>query len=95
LDLVPWYAYGCTSGHAIMGLSSLQLPSLIASHSLFYGRWFYHGQSYITSYFKIDMIMQDSDVLTPEEIIEENLDHEVRSLDTARIMRVISNSHEE
>lgn len=29
--------------------------------------------------------MQDSDVLTPEEIIEENLDHEVRSLDTACI----------
>ncbi len=25
------YAGGCTSGHAIMGLSSLQLPSLIAS----------------------------------------------------------------
>lgn len=29
--------------------------------------------------------MQDIDVLTPEEIIEENLDHEVRSLDTGCI----------
>jgi uncharacterized membrane protein YedE/YeeE len=25
------YAGGCTSGHAIMGLSNLQLPSLIAT----------------------------------------------------------------
>jgi len=25
------YAGGCTSGHAIMGLSTLQLPSLIAT----------------------------------------------------------------
>jgi uncharacterized membrane protein YedE/YeeE len=25
------YANGCTSGHAIMGLSNLQLPSLIAT----------------------------------------------------------------
>jgi uncharacterized protein len=31
------YAGGCTSGHAIMGLSSLQLPSLIATVSFMTG----------------------------------------------------------
>ena len=31
------YAGGCTSGHAISGLSSLQLPSLIATISFFIG----------------------------------------------------------
>ena len=31
------YAGGCTSGHAIMGLSNLQLPSLIATCSFFAG----------------------------------------------------------
>lgn len=31
------YAGGCTSGHAITGLSSLQLPSLIATISFFIG----------------------------------------------------------
>lgn len=31
------YAGGCTSGHAIMGLSNLQLPSLIATVSLMVG----------------------------------------------------------
>lgn len=31
------YAGGCTSGHAIMGLSSLQLPSLIATISFMVG----------------------------------------------------------
>ncbi len=31
------YAGGCTSGHAIMGLSNLQLPSLIASISFMVG----------------------------------------------------------
>jgi len=31
------YAGGCTSGHAIMGLSSLQLPSLIATISFMAG----------------------------------------------------------
>jgi uncharacterized membrane protein YedE/YeeE len=30
------YAGGCTSGHAIMGLSNLQLPSLIATISFFH-----------------------------------------------------------
>jgi uncharacterized membrane protein YedE/YeeE len=31
------YAGGCTSGHAIMGLSNLQLPSLIATISFMAG----------------------------------------------------------
>lgn len=31
------YAGGCTSGHAIMGLSNLQLPSLIATTSFMTG----------------------------------------------------------
>jgi uncharacterized membrane protein YedE/YeeE len=31
------YAGGCTSGHAIMGLSELQLPSLIAVIGFFAG----------------------------------------------------------
>ena len=31
------YAGGCTSGHAITGLSSLQLPSLIAVIGFFIG----------------------------------------------------------
>jgi uncharacterized membrane protein YedE/YeeE len=31
------YAGGCTSGHAIMGLSNLQLPSLIATLSFMAG----------------------------------------------------------
>ncbi|MGZ5221984.1 MAG: YeeE/YedE family protein, partial [Chitinophagaceae bacterium] len=31
------YAGGCTSGHAIMGLSNLQLPSLIATISFMTG----------------------------------------------------------
>lgn len=31
------YAGGCTSGHAIMGLSNLQLPSLIATASFMIG----------------------------------------------------------
>lgn len=31
------YADGCTSGHTIMGLSNLRLPSLIASISFFIG----------------------------------------------------------
>ena len=31
------YAGGCTSGHAITGLSSLQLPSLVAVIGFFIG----------------------------------------------------------
>jgi len=31
------YAGGCTSGHAIMGLSNLQFPSLIATISFMIG----------------------------------------------------------
>jgi uncharacterized membrane protein YedE/YeeE len=31
------YADGCTSGHSIMGLSSLQWPSLVATISFFVG----------------------------------------------------------
>jgi uncharacterized protein len=31
------YAGGCTSGHAISGLSNLQLPSLIATIGFFIG----------------------------------------------------------
>ncbi|MCD0175623.1 YeeE/YedE family protein, partial [Deinococcus sp. 14RED07] len=31
------YAGGCTSGHAITGLSTLQAPSLIATASFFAG----------------------------------------------------------
>jgi uncharacterized protein len=31
------YAGGCTSGHAIMGLSSLQWPSLVATISFMVG----------------------------------------------------------
>lgn len=31
------YAGGCTSGHSIMGLSNLQLPSLIATIGFFVG----------------------------------------------------------
>ncbi len=34
------YAGGCTSGHAIMGLSSLQLPSLIATICFMVGGFF-------------------------------------------------------
>jgi len=34
------YAGGCTSGHAIMGLSNLQLPSLIATISFMAGGFF-------------------------------------------------------
>ncbi len=34
------YAGGCTSGHAIMGLSNLQLPSLIATGSFMAGGFF-------------------------------------------------------
>jgi uncharacterized membrane protein YedE/YeeE len=39
------YAGGCTSGHAIMGLSNLQWPSL-GSDRKFYGWWLFCGQSY-------------------------------------------------
>ena len=35
------YAGGCTSGHAIMGLSTLQLPSLIATCSFMLGGFFF------------------------------------------------------
>ena len=31
------YARGCTSGHGILGLSALQLPSLLATASFFIG----------------------------------------------------------
>lgn len=34
------YAGGCTSGHAIMGLSNLQLPSLVATISFMAGGFF-------------------------------------------------------
>ncbi len=34
------YAGGCTSGHAIMGLSNLQIPSLIATISFMIGGFF-------------------------------------------------------
>jgi uncharacterized membrane protein YedE/YeeE len=34
------WAGGCTSGHAIMGLSNLQLPSLIATISFMVGGFF-------------------------------------------------------
>jgi len=34
------YAGGCTSGHAIMGLSNLQLPSLVATVSFMAGGFF-------------------------------------------------------
>ena len=34
------YAGGCTSGHSIMGLSALQLPSLYATLSFMVGGWF-------------------------------------------------------
>lgn len=34
------YAEGCTSGHAIMGLSNLQLPSLVATISFMAGGFF-------------------------------------------------------
>lgn len=34
------YAGGCTSGHAIMGLSNLQIPSLIATISFMVGGFF-------------------------------------------------------
>jgi uncharacterized membrane protein YedE/YeeE len=34
------YAGGCTSGHSIMGLSSLQLPSLVATISFMAGGFF-------------------------------------------------------
>lgn len=34
------YAGGCTSGHAIMGLSTLQLPSLVATISFMVGGFF-------------------------------------------------------
>jgi hypothetical protein len=33
------YAGGCTSGHAIMGISNLQLPSLIATCCFMLGGW--------------------------------------------------------
>ena len=35
------YAGGCTSGHAIMGLSTLQLPSLIATCAFMLGGFFF------------------------------------------------------
>ena len=35
------YAGGCTSGHAIMGLSTMAFPDC---HLLFYGRWHHHGK---------------------------------------------------
>lgn len=35
------YAGGCTSGHAIMGLSTLQLPSLIATGAFMLGGFFF------------------------------------------------------
>jgi uncharacterized membrane protein YedE/YeeE len=34
------YAGGCTSGHAIMGLSTLQIPSLIATCCFMAGGFF-------------------------------------------------------
>ena len=43
------YAGGCTSGHAITGLSNLQLPSLIAVIGFFIG-------GLITSYFLIPLL---------------------------------------
>ncbi|HET6721552.1 MAG TPA: YeeE/YedE thiosulfate transporter family protein [Chitinophagaceae bacterium] len=35
------YAGGCTSGHAIMGISNLQLPSLIATCCFMIGGFFF------------------------------------------------------
>jgi uncharacterized membrane protein YedE/YeeE len=35
------YAGGCTSGHAIMGISNLQLPSLIATCCFMAGGFFF------------------------------------------------------
>ena len=43
------YAGGCTSGHAISGLSNLQLPSLIAVIGFFIG-------GLITTYFIIPLL---------------------------------------
>jgi uncharacterized membrane protein YedE/YeeE len=34
------YAGGCTSGHSIMGLSNLQMPSLVATVSFMAGGFF-------------------------------------------------------
>ena len=45
------YAGGCTSGHAIMGLSNLQLPSLIATISFMAG-------GFIVANFVIPLIMK-------------------------------------
>lgn len=44
------YAGGCTSGHAIMGLSELQLPSLVAVIGFFIGGLF-------ATYFLLPLIM--------------------------------------
>jgi uncharacterized membrane protein YedE/YeeE len=43
------YAGGCTSGHAIMGLSTLQWP-FTCCYLLFYDWWFAHGQLHFTTY---------------------------------------------
>jgi uncharacterized membrane protein YedE/YeeE len=45
------YAGGCTSGHAIMGLSNLQLPSLVATVSFMAG-------GFIVANFLIPVIMK-------------------------------------
>ena len=44
------YAGGCTSGHAISGLSDLQLPSLIATIGFFIG-------GLITTYFVLPFVL--------------------------------------
>ena len=45
------YAGGCTSGHSIMGLSGMQLPSLIATISFFVG-------GIITTYLFLPLIIK-------------------------------------
>jgi hypothetical protein len=36
------YAGGCTSGHGIVGMSNLEVPSLNCGYRIFYRRYFYN-----------------------------------------------------
>jgi len=54
------YAGGCTSGHAISGLSDLQLPSLIAVIGFFTGGQFAHRFAYFAQRPQCDRIVAAS-----------------------------------
>jgi uncharacterized membrane protein YedE/YeeE len=70
------YAGGCTSGHSIMGLSTLQWPSLVATCCFMLGG-FIMANFILPFILSLDLIIMQT--------ITDNTDFEVRSLDTIGI----------